>query len=150
MIRPRTIALIGTLQKQLAVNAITSLPVGQNIEVVIREATKTRTLDQNALMWAGVLEDITIQAFVAGRQYKKEIWHHHVSIEFLPDELTEPYIHEHVKNVETYRKWEILPTGARICTGSTTQLTKYGFSQYIMQLEAYAISLGVMLTAVQR
>ena len=150
MIQSRTIALIGTLQKQLAVNAINSLPVGQNIEVVIRESTKIRTLDQNSMMWAGILKDMKTQAFVNGRQFSAEVWHEHANQEYLPDELIEPYIHEHVKNVETYRKWEILPTGARICTGSTTQLTKYGFSQYILQLEAYAISLGVMLSAVQR
>lgn len=150
MIQPRTIALIGTLQKQLAINAITSLPVGENIEVVIRETTKARTPDQNSLMHAGPLNDIAQQAWVNGRQFDAFVWHEFMKEQFLPDELTEPYIHEHVKNADIYRKWDIDPAGNRKLVGSTTQLSKFGFGVYLEQMYSYGASLGVQFTAVQR
>ena len=50
-----------------------------------------------------------------------------------------------VTKPESYQKWEYLPDDTRILKGSTTQLTKFGFSEYMTQIEAYAVSeLGVI------
>lgn len=143
----KTIKLIGQSQKDLAKSAIDNAPLDLNLEVVIREQVKARTLDQNAAMFAGVLRDMENQLWVNGRTYKAEIWHEWAKAEYLPDEITEPYTFEQVKNPETYRKWDINPKGDRVLVGSTTELTKHGFHLYHTQLEAYATSHGVLLSA---
>ena len=150
MIAPRTIALVADLQKQTAINAISNLPVGQNLEVVIRETVKARTPDQNALMHAGPLNDIAQQAWVNGRQFDALVWHEFMKEQHLPDEFIEPNIHELVKNIEKYQKWAIDPAGKRRLVGSTTQLSKRGFGIYLEQIYAYGASLGVQFTAVQK
>lgn len=144
---PRTIKLDSQQRKELAIAAINNCPLDQNLEVVIREQVKARTLDQNAAMFAGVLRDMENQLWVEGRTFSAEVWHEWAKAEYLPDENVEPYIHELVKNPDTYRKWDINPRGERVLVGSTTQLTKYGFVQYHTQLEAYATSNGVLLSA---
>ena len=62
------ICLIGDAQKETACAAIMNAPIDPKrpLEVLIREKPKTRTLDQNALMWAGPLKDISQQVW-AGR-----------------------------------------------------------------------------------
>jgi hypothetical protein len=45
-----------------------------------------------------------------------------------------------------YQKWAIDPMGNKVLIGSTTQLTKKGFSQYLEQIHAYGASLGVMFS----
>jgi len=112
------------------------------IEVIIREWSKPRKPDQNSLMWAGPLKDISNQAYVGGRTYSPEVWHEMFKREFLPNE----YDPELTK--EGYRKWDIDPKGFPILVGSTTQLTVKGFSQYLTELEAYAAAeLGVQFGA---
>lgn len=118
---------------------IPHLPLDQDnpLEVVIREPVKARGMDQNALMWAGPLADIAAQAWVGGRQYSAEVWHEQFKREYLPEE----YDPELTK--EGYRKWDYTPAGDRVLIGSTTQLTKKGFSQYLEQVEAAGAGLGV-------
>ena len=147
--QPRTIALIGDTQKQLAIAAITNAPTGQNLEVVIREVKKQRNNDQNALMWSGALKDISEQIWLNNRQYSAEIWHEYFKELYLIDE-SEPYPHEHVKSPESYRKYDYTPKGQRLLIGSTTDLTKYGFSQYLEQIYAYGASHGVSFTTKER
>jgi hypothetical protein len=146
---PRTIALLSDMQKQTAILAVTSLPLGQNVEIVIQATKKARTLDQNALMFAGVLKDISEQVWLNNRQYSVEVFHEYMKQQFLPDE-TEPYIFEHVKNADTYLKWDYKPDGERILIGSTTQLTKYGFSEYMTKIMAWGGEHGVLFTEVRR
>lgn len=143
----KVIKLLGIQQVELAIAAINNAPMNQNVEVVIRETPKARSVDQNAAMFAGVLRDMENQLWVNGRTFKSEIWHEWAKAEYLPDENVEPYIHELVKNPESYRKWDINPKGDRVLVGSTTQLTKHGFHLYHIQLEAYATSHGVLLSA---
>jgi replication-associated recombination protein RarA len=150
MYQPRTIALIGDTNKQLAIAAITNAPVGQNIEIVIREVKKQRSIEQQALMFAGPLKDISEQVWVQGRQYSVEAWHEYYKQEYLPDELTEPYIHELVTKPESYKKWDYLPNGERRCIASTTQLTKYGYTQYLEKIHADGASKGVLFTTKER
>jgi hypothetical protein len=146
--QPRTIKLIGTAQRDTAIAMINNLPLGQDIEIVARKAVKARTLDQNSLMWAGPLADMEAQAFVEGRTYSDTVWHEFFKDEYLP-EPNDPYIFELVKNPASYKKYDTDPAGKRRLVGSTTDLTKYGMSQYLEQIYAYGSKLGVMFTDVK-
>ena len=132
--------------KAVVVNAsslLHNLPVDGSIEIVIRKASKIRTPDQNAAMWAGPLRDIAEQAWVQGKQFKADVWHEHFKREFLPEGDEEDFD----KLVKLgYRKWDYTPKGDRVLVGSTTQLTTRGMGQYMLKLEAYAqTELGVHL-----
>jgi hypothetical protein len=146
--QPRTIALLGTQQLQTAIAMLNNLPLGQDLEIVARKAVKKRSADANSLMWSsGCLQCIAEQLWVDGKLFAAETWHEHFKREYLPDETTEPYIHEHVTNPDKYRKWSYLPNGERVLTGSTTDLTKYGMTQYLEQIYAYGATNGVLFSA---
>jgi len=149
MIKTRIIILVGQPQKDLAKAAIDNLPTDPQMEVVIRPVTKARSLDQNALMWSGPLRDIEQQAWVEGRQYSAEVWAEYFKRQYLPDENVMPVeqLSLRVKNAETYHKWAIDPGGNRVLIGSTTQLTQFGFSEYLQQVEAHGASLGVLFSS---
>lgn len=119
-----------------------NLPQDGSWEVVIREKTQARTIPQNARMWADLLDTITEQAMVEGKRYPREVWHDYLKRTFLP-ELDDPEIARKVR--EGYRKWHDTPDGGRQLVGSTTKLTKYGMSQYMQEVEAWAATdLGVI------
>ena len=143
--KPRTIVLIGDYQKQHAIAMVQNAPIDAGLEVVLRSVTKQRNNDQNALMWA-CLNEISMQVFVAGKLFSADAWHEHLKQLNLPDETSEPYIFELVTKPESYQKWELLPSGDRRLAGSTTDLTKHGFSEYIEKLYAFASEHGVMFT----
>lgn len=128
--------------------AIDNAPTDINLEMVIREHKKQRSNSQNNLYWAD-LADIANQVWLDGRQYSAEVWHHYLKGMLLPNE-TEPYIFELVKNADTYRKYQISPSGDRVLTGSTTDLTTYGFNQYMTQVQAWAGEHGVLFSAKQK
>jgi hypothetical protein len=148
--QPRTIKLIGTTQRDTAIAMLNNLPLGQEIEIVARKAVKARTTDQNSLMWScGCLQCISEQLWVADtngvkRLFDADTWHKYFKIEYLPDETAEPYIHELVKNPDSYRKWTVLPNGERELNGSTTDLTKYGMSIYMEKIYSYGAKNGVL------
>lgn len=138
----KTIRLIGASQKEVAINAIQNAPIDSEypLEVIIREEQKARSLSANALMWAGPLNDIANQAWVHGKQYSALIWHEYFKEQFLP-EFANPEITK-----EGYKKYEETPDGRRILIGSTSKLTKHGFSIYMEQIYAYGANLGVRFT----
>jgi len=148
MIKTRIIILVGQPQKDLAKAAIDNLPFEPQMEVVIRPVTKARSLDANALYWVR-LGEIAEQAWVQGRQYLPEVWAEYFKRAFLPDESIygAEELQRRVKDIDRYRKWDIAPDGSRLLTGSTTQLTAFGFSEYLQQVEAYGASLGVQFSA---
>lgn len=131
----RRFILVGEYQRDAAIALLTNVPLG--LEVLIRKPVKVRGMDQNALYWVGPLADIAAQAWVAGRQYSAEVWHEQFKRAYLPEEYDEEL------TKEGYRKWDITPNGDRVLIGSTTQLTKKGFSQYLTQVEADGAGLGV-------
>jgi len=135
----KTFRLIGKSQAEVAINAIQNAPIDSEypLEVIIRKEQKGRSLNANALMWAGPLNDIAQQAWVHGRQYSALIWHEYFKEKFLPD-FPDPKL---VK--EGYRKYEETPDGRRVLIGSTSKLTKLGFSNYMEQIYAYGADLGV-------
>ena len=142
------ICLIGDAQKETACAAIMNAPIDTKrpLEVLIREKPKTRTLDQNALMWAGQLKDISQQVWVNNRTYSTEVWHELFKKDYLP-EVDDVDIDLKVKNVETYKKWDFDPNGERVCVGSTTELSKAGFAEYLTQIEVFGAEHGVQFTA---
>lgn len=125
---------------------IENLPVdaARPLEVVIREEKRKRTLDQNALYWAGPLRDIAEQAWVHGRQYSAEVWHEHFKREFLPDPDWSACDHSHIK--DGFAKWARTPNGTNVLIGSTTGLTLRGMAVYLEQVYAYGASLGVQFS----
>ena len=146
----RRYRLIGRAQVEAVRAMLMHVPVDVNkpLEVVIQEEKKARSLDQNALMWAGPLREIAEQAWVDGQQFSAEVWHEHFKLEFLPDEsaLGAEDLAARVKNPATWRKWRYTPAGVRVLVGSTTELSKFGFSEYLTQVEAYGASLGVQFS----
>ena len=149
--QPRIIKLVGQTQRDTAILMLNNLPLGQDLEIIARKSVKARTPDQNSLMWSmGCLQCIADQYFVDGKLFSADTWHEYFKREYLPDEATEPYIHEHVKNPDKYRKWSYLPNGERVLTGSTTDLTKYGMGIYLEQIYAYGAQGGVMFVTVDQ
>lgn len=134
----RTIVL--TLQtKPIISTVIDNLPADGSMEIEIQPRTEARSTSQNAKQWADVLAQISSQAWVAGKQYSPEVWHEHLKRLFLPDS------HDPDLTRNEYEKWAELPDGSLKCVGSTTKLTKKGFSQYMTQVESYASQdLGVI------
>ena len=144
--KPQHVRLVGEAQRQAAHAKLDNMPIDSDepIEVVFREVPAVRKPDANARMWAGPLKDIEQQAFLDGRQFKAEVWHEHFKEQYLPED-DDPELPMLAK--EGYQKWTIGPSGKRVLTGSTTQLLKRGFALYMLQVEAFGASLGVMFSA---
>lgn len=138
----KIIRLVGKSQVEVAINALQNAPIDSQhpLEVIIRKEQTSRSLSANALMWAGPLNDIAQQAWVHGRQYSTLVWHEYFKEQFLP-EFADPEITK-----EGYKKYEETPEGKRILVGSTSKLTKLGFSNYMEQIYSYGASLGVKFT----
>ena len=128
------------VQKKAVCQAVGHLPedAEKPIEVVIREQQNRRKTDQNALMWAGALRDISEQVYTDGRTYDSETWHEFFKRKFLPEEFDDEL------TKEGYEKWAYLPDGDRVLKGSTTQLTVKGFAWYLEQIYAFGAEYGVM------
>ena len=139
----RQIMLRTVQQRGIVMALLPNLPLDEAnpLEVIIREPVKARGPDQNSLMWVGPLADIEAQAWVDGRQFSAEVWHEHFKRKYLPEEF-DPELTK-----EGYRKWDYTPAGERVLIGSTTQLTKRGFSQYLEQIEADGAGMGVQFGA---
>lgn len=116
------------------------------LEILVREEIKGRRMDQNALMWAGPLRDMAEQAWMEDaqgvkRRYSAEVWHELFKRELLPENFDPALC------MEGYEKWRFLPNGDPVLMGSTTQLTKKGFAQYLEALYAFGAALGVQFHA---
>jgi len=143
----RRIRIIGVDQRDLAVALIQNMPIDPHrpILVTVGEEPKARSLDQNAAYWAGPLREIAEQAWVEGRQYSAEVLHEYFKNRFLPDENTcdRHELELRVKDPANYRKWDSCPDQNIVCIGSTTQLTKFGFGEFMEQVTAFGAKLGV-------
>lgn len=132
--------------KETIIKAILALDISKPIRVALEILQKRRTIDQNALYWSGPLKDIANQAVVESRLFSAESWHQYFKQEFLPEEQHAD-IAKLVINLETYRKWDVLPNGEMNCIASTTDLTPKGFNQFLEQVYAHGADLGVMFSA---
>lgn len=125
--------------RERLVLAIRNLPIDEvkPLEVVIREQVKQRKLDQQALLFAGPMRDISEQAWFEGRQHSVEVLHEYLKRELLPEDFDPELC------LDGYVKWDIDPSGNRILIGSTKQLTVKGYSMYLEAVFAFGASLGV-------
>ena len=99
---------------------------------------KKRTPSQNALQWVSMLGDISAQAVINNKQFSVKIWHEYLKELFLPNEFIAG------KTMKNYIKWQMMPDGKLKMIGSTTGLTREGFSDYITECYSYGASeLGV-------
>ena len=142
-VQTQTILIRSDLQKKLASSLVEGIQVDSEhpVEVRISERSLKRNNQQNALLWA-VLGDIARDVKVEygegkERRYSAEIWHEYFKREFLPED--ESFGHTRYQ----YRKWDYTPNGDRILVGSTTDLTVFGFTQYIEQIFAFGAEKGV-------
>lgn len=119
----------------------------ENVRYVanVVEKKTSRSIEQNNLMWA-VLTEISNQLSIGGKKFSPESWHHYFKIDFLPEDNSSYGfdINDLVKNAESYRKWEYVPNGGRMLSGSTADLTTKGFSEYMEQIYSFAASEGVI------
>lgn len=137
----RVIVLESDDIRERAIAAVRNAPLG--IEVVLREKVRQRKPDQNALMWAGPLKDIAEQAWADGKQFPDTVWHEHFKIEYLPED-DDPDLDRLAKDSTRYHKWGTTPSGKKILTAGTGDLSVYGFSQYMEQVYADGANMGVM------
>jgi hypothetical protein len=156
--KKRTINLVGPAQLETAHAALDNCPLDPERPLVLTlgEEVKGRTLDQNAAYHAGPLRDIAEQAWFDDpdrpgrkRQYSADTLHEHFKMEYLPEEtmLDDDELMKRVKDPTTYRKWDRNLRGDRICVGSTTELTKFGFGEFREQVEAFGAERGVQFRA---
>jgi hypothetical protein len=141
--QPRKFILRDEKVRDSLLALVRNLPIDplRPVEVVAREEVKARKPDQQALMFAGPLRDISEQAWFEGRQYSVEVLHEYCKRHFLPEEF------DPEQCLEGYVKWDIDPSGERILVGSTKQLTVKGYSNYLEQVFAFGAALGVQFSA---
>ena len=141
----RLIVLRDEQQRMNAIQCIKNLPMDAEkpLEVRVSERKMSRRDEQNALMWAGPLKDISQQVYLNGRTYSPEVWHEHFKREFLPEEFDEELCKD------GYEKWTFLPSGDRVLAGSTKNLTVKGFSEYLEQIYAFGAEQGVEFHSVR-
>jgi len=132
----QTLILVNELVRQNALKIISNLPIDGSMQVVIGLKKKVRTPDQNSLMWVGPLADIASQAWVSGKQFSAEVWHEFFKQKFLPEGNEEDF--DRMVTKAWNGKWTVDPGRNRVLIGSTTQLSTYGMSIYMTQVEAYA------------
>lgn len=136
----RSILLGNQMCKDTAKALIDNAPIDpvKNIEVVIREAVKKRSIDANSYYWMR-LGEIAAQAWFAGKQYSADVWHHYARLNIMADTVT-------TKEGVIISKWLESPDGS-VTTVSTTQLDKASFSDYTTAVEAFGASLGVKFSS---
>jgi hypothetical protein len=139
----RTIYLKAEQQRETLLALVRNLPLDNEkpLQVTIEEFRQPRKLDQNALMWAGPLSDISEQGYLQGKRFSAEAWHEMFKIEFLPEEF------DPVMCRDKYKKWEYTPAGERVMVGSTSMLTVKGFALYLEQVMAFGANIGVQFHA---
>ena len=136
--KTRIVKLAGKVQLEAVFAILRNLPLGADLEVVIRKAVKQRGLPQNAYYWLR-LGEIADQAWVDGRQFSKEVWHEHARQEVMPEMVT-------LKTGEVVSKWVEMPSGKPVVI-STTQLERKCFADYTTAVEAMGSDLGVQFSA---
>mgnify|MGYP000193225342 CR=1 FL=1 len=105
------------------------------LQAVVSEYKATRSNEQNAYMWAGLLEPTSEQAWAAGKRLSPEGWNLVLKIMFLPETCA--------KGVS---KWFYAPDGERTLSMSTSDLNVDEMRLYLDSCAAYVNSdLGVQL-----
>ena len=124
------------------IQVIKLLPNDRAWTVTIEPTKKRRSTGQNSMQWVALLSDFSNQVIIDGKQFSTAIWHEFLKERFLPETDLEG---ETLKN---YCKWQAMPDGKLKMVGSTTKLTKLGFSNYMERCYAYgAGELDIRFTA---
>jgi hypothetical protein len=119
---------------------------GEPMQVLLSAHRGSRTNDQLAAMWAGILQPMADQIWLDGRRFSAETWHQHAKMTILPD-MQEEGLYEWFKARADLSLWLYLPNGDRQFIGSTDMLNKKGMSEYMGRLEAWAVDMDVQLPA---
>ena len=132
----RTVRLIGEAQRELAYAMLKNAPLDPDrpLELVLRESSRARGLDQNGLYWLR-LGEIAEQAWQGGKQYNSDVWHEYGRLKLMPETIT-------TKTGEVRSKWIELPDGT-LTVISTTQLERRCFAEYTTIVESFGAGLGV-------
>lgn len=138
----RTFRLVDEVARQRCIAMLSHAPLDKlrPLEVLIREPQRARKPDQQALLFAGPLRDISEQAYFEGKQYSVEVLHEYMKREFLPEDF------DPEECLEGYKKWDLDPAGRWLLVGSTKQLTVKGYSNYLEAVYSFGASMGVMFT----
>jgi hypothetical protein len=113
---------------------------GRFLQVVVSEYKSSRSNEQNAYMWAGLLKPTAEQAWITGhdrkqRRYSDIGWNLILKVMFLPE-----------TNAKGMDKWFYLPNGERELVMSTSDLNVEEMKLYLNQCAEYVThDLGVML-----
>ena len=124
-----------------AVRAMHDLTLDKPMMVTIEPFKSKRSRSQNSYLWATLISDFVEQGFFEGRQFSQVVWHEFLKRQFLP-EYENPE-----ETLAGYQKWEEIPDGKLLMVGSTTKLTKQGFSNYLEKCYAFGAELGVRFSA---
>jgi hypothetical protein len=107
------------------------------LQIVVSEYKASRSNEQNAYMWVGVLEPTAEQCWSGGARFKAEVWNEYFKELYLPE-----------VNAKGMDKWMMLPNGSRRLMMSTSDLNHDEMTLYLHQISAHAASeLGVLLPA---
>lgn len=114
------------------------LEQGRYLQAVVSEYKATRSNEQNAFMWAGLLGPMSEQAMAHGRRLNPDGWNMVCKIMFLPE-----------INAKGMDKWFYPPNGLdRQLMMSTTDLNVEEMTLYLNQMAEFAHhDLGVHLPA---
>ena len=136
----RRIRLVGPVQVETALALLRNVPLDADrpLELVVQEEPRKRGLDANAYYWLR-LGEIAEQAWLDGRKFNSDIWHHHFRHAVMEDIVT-------LKDGKTCSKWIECPDG-NVTPISTTQLEKGCFANYTEMCMAFGAALGVQYSA---
>lgn len=110
---------------------------GRFLQVVISEYKATRSNEQNAYMWVGLLGPTSEQAWIKGQRFSDEGWNKILKRMFLPE-----------VNAKGMDKWFYHPDGERDLVMSTSDLNVDEMRLYLDTCAEYVThDLGVMLPA---
>lgn len=121
----------------LKLNARAAAEAGRPLQVTVAVYRENRSNEQNAFMWAAVLEPIARQVYVGGQRFTAEVWNEHLKEQLLPD-----------VNAKGMQKWMHLPNGQRRLMMSTRDLNVDEMRDYLDRAAAFAATeLGVVFDA---
>lgn len=119
----------------LRANVVPMREAERFVQAIVSEYRQNRSNEQNAYMWAGILQPVSEQACIGGHRYSPEVWNIHFKREHLPE-----------VNAKGQQKWVLLPSGERELAMSTTDLNVAEMADYLNEIAAAAATeLGVHL-----
>ena len=131
--------ILSNVTRNYIIKNINSLPCNE-YEVNIKKIDNIRSNQQNKYMWSVMLHDISEQLIIDNKKYSAKVWNEYLKDMFLP--------HHYIENKTRvgYVKYDELPDGKLILTGSTRDLLTGGFNDYLEKCFAFGAEHGVRFT----